>query len=323
MNGEFSLDYRFDVKSPEDAHHAQAVSDLMLSAPNPVNFECAQDDAPYGGRFHVRASGDIGLTDCQMAAPGNSKTLFVSERARKHIARNLSYEFNIPIWLGGACHLTTAGRTHIGKVGDFVITNNDAPYRVQILNRGHACTLSLPASWDRIGDARLENNFGNLFSGSDRRHKGLVDYARHLLSHPNALALPGAAEKLYDVIALALNPRATSEHQAGFLALIRNHIDTHYTNPDLSPSMVAVAFDISVSYLHRLFAACDTSFSEYLIEQRLLQARRVLVDPRCQHQTILSIAYDCGFRNINHFGLRFRMRYGYTPGEFRRVLVAV
>jgi AraC-like DNA-binding protein len=256
-----------------------------------------------------------------MAAPGNSKTLFVSERVRKHIARNLSFEFNIPIWLGGECRLTTAGRTHIGKVGDFVITNNDAPYRVQILNRGHACTLSLPASWDRIGDVRLENNFGNLFSGSDRRHNGLVDYARHLLSHPNALALPGATEKLYDVIALALNPRAKSEHQTGLLALIRNHIDIRYANPDLSPAKVAASFEISVRYLHQLFASSDTTFTEYLIEQRLTQARHMLADPRYLHQTILSIAFDCGFRNINHFGLRFRMRYGFTPGEFRRAHV--
>ena len=321
MNNEFSLEYQCAVKSPTDAHYARTLSNLLESAPNPLSIECAQDDAPFSGRFNMRACGDIGLSEIQLAASANSKTVFISERARKHIARNLSFEFNIAIWLDGESWLKTGNSTHAGKTGDFVITNTDAPFSVRILNRAHCCTLSLPATWDRIGDTRLENNFRNVFSGSDRRNKGLVDYARHLLSLPNALALPGAAEKLYDVIALALNPRATSEHQAGFLALIRNYIDMHYTNPDLSPSMVAVAFDISVSYLHRMFAACDTSFTEYIIEQRLLQARRVLVDPRCQHQTILSIAYDCGFRNINHFGLRFRMRYGYTPGEFRRVLV--
>lgn len=319
MSNEFSLEYRFAVKSPKDAHHVQVVSDLMLSAPNPVNFECTQDGSPYAGQFHVRASGNIGITDCQMAAPGNSKTLFVSERVRKHIARNLSFEFNIPIWLGGECRLTTAGRTHIGNVGDFVVTNNDAPYRVQVLNRGHACTLSLPASWDRIGDVRLENSFGTLFSGSDRRHNGLADYARHLLSHPNALALPGAAEKLYDVIALALNPRAKSEHQSGLMALIRNYIDVHSSNPDLSPAELAAKFDISVRYLHRLFAATEVSFTEYLIEQRLIQARHMLADAHNHQKKILSVAYDCGFRNLNHFGRRFRMRFGVTPGEFRQM----
>ena len=321
MNSEISLDYRCAVKSPTDAHYARTLNNLLESAPNPLSIECAQDGALFSGRFNMRACGDIGLSEIQLTAPADSKTIFISERARKHIARNLSFEFNIAIWLEGESWLNTGGRTHTGKAGDFVITNTDAPFSVRILNRAHCCTLSLPATWDRVGDARLENNFRNVFSGSDRRHNGLVDYARHLLSRPNALALPGAAEKLYDVIALALNPRAKNEHQAGFLALIRNHIDMHYANPDLSPAKVAVAFDISVSYLHRLFAACDTSFTEYVIEQRLLQARRVLADPRYRHQTILGIAYDCGFRNINHFGLRFRLRYGYTPGEFRRALV--
>lgn len=321
MNSEISLDYRCAVKSPTDAHYARTLSNLLESAPNPLSIECAQDGAPFSGRFNMRACGDIGLSEIQLAATGDSKTIFISERARKHIARNLSFEFNIAIWLEGESWLNTGGRTHTGKAGDFVITNTDAPFSVRILNQGHCCTFSLPAAWDRIGDTRLENNFRNIFSGSDRRNKGLVDYARHLLSRPNALALPDAAEKLYDVIALALNPRAKSEHQAGFLALIRNHIDIHYASPDLSPAKVAVAFDISVRYLHRLFASSETTFTEYLIEQRLTQALRMLDDPRYRHQKILSIAYDCGFRNINHFGLRFRMRYGYTPSEFRRALV--
>lgn len=322
MNSEISLDYRFAVKSPADAHYARVVSDLMESSANPMRFECIQDGAPYSGRLQLRSFGGIGLMECQLDSPVGSNILFVSDRTRPHIARNASSEFIVSIWMGGENELNTIGHMYTGQTGDFTVTSTDNPFCVHVPNRGHACNLSLPASWDRIGDTLLENTFGTLFSGSDRRHNGLVDYARHLLSRPNALALPGATEKLYDVIALALNPRAKSEHQSGFLALIRNYIDIHYASPDLSPAKVAVIFDISARYLHRLFASSDTTFTEYLIEQRLAQAQRMLADPRYRHQKILSIAYDCGFRNINHFGLRFRARYGITPGEFRQKSVA-
>ncbi|MFZ2161409.1 MAG: AraC family transcriptional regulator [Sideroxyarcus sp.] len=321
MHNEFTLDYRFAVESPEDAHYTQTLSDMMGNSPNPSRFECLQHSAPYSFRFHMRTCGNIGLQEYQLDSAAGSDNRFSNERTRSHIALNHSFEFNVAIWLGGEVHLNSGRRSHTGHAGDFFITNTENPFCSRMRNQTHGCNISLPASWDRIGDTRLENIFGINFLGSDRRRNGLVAYARHLLAHPNALALPGAAEKLYDVIALALNPRAKSEHGAGFLALIRNHIDTHYANPHLSPANVALTFEISLRHLHRLFAACDTTFTDYLIEQRLQQAQRMLSDSRFRQQTILSIAFDCGFRDINHFGRRFRMRYGFTPGEFRRMQI--
>lgn len=318
MNTEISLDYRFSVKSPADIRYARVVSDLMESSPNPMRFECIQAGGAYSGRLVVRTCEGIGLMECQLDSPVGSNNLFISDRTTPHIAHNVSSEFIISIWMGGENEMNTLGHAYTGQAGDFTVTSTDNPFRVHVPNRGRACNLSLPASWDYIGDTRLENTFGKLFSGSDQRHNGLSDYARHLLSRPNALALPGASEKLYDVIALALNPRAKSEHQSGLLALIRNHIDMNFANPDLCPTQVAAAFDISVRYLHRLFAATEITFTEYLIEQRLKQARHMLAAPEHCHQKILSIAYNCGFRNINHFGLRFRARFGVTPGEFRQ-----
>jgi AraC-like DNA-binding protein len=318
MNGEFSLDYRFAVESPADAHYAQTLNNLIESSPNPQAFACIQDGAPYSGQFRLRTSSSIALAECQFDSPAGSSVSFSCERTRSHIARNRSYDVQVFIWLGGEASLSTGERKHALQAGDFSVTNSDTPYRVHG-PRGHSCALTLPTSWDRVGDTRLENVFESLYSGRDRHRDGLVTYARHLLASPEALALPGAAEKLYDVLALSLNPRAKSEHQAGLLALIRNHVDTHCANPDLSPANVALAFEISLRHLHRLFATCDTTFTEYLLEQRLQHAQRMLCDSRYGRQTILGIAFDCGFRDINHFGRRFRVRFGFTPGEFRRM----
>lgn len=322
MTSEFAFDYRFAVRSPADAHYAQTLSGMVESSPNPQGFACVQDSAPYSGRFKARSASNIVLMECEFDSPDGSNAVFSCERTQSHIARNQSYEVQVFIWFGSEASLNTGGRQHTLQTGDFSVTNADTPYSVQSRNRGHCCALTLPTSWDRIGDTPLEQVFENRYSGRDQRRNGLVGYARHLLSRPNALALPGAAEKLYDVIALSLNPRSRSEHQAGLLALIRNHIEIHCANPELGPANVAAAFNISVRYLYLLFSASDASFTEYLTEQRLSHAQRMLANPRYRRQTILSIAFDSGFRDINHFGRRFRARYGVTPGESRKASIA-
>lgn len=319
MNSEFTLDYWFAVESPTDAHHARKMSDLMETSPHPIGFG-VQCSTPYSSRFLARSFGDVGLLEYQMDSPAGKDNVFVGERTRTHMARNLSLEYQICVWLGGEHRLKIGNRMHSMQAGDFFVTSTEIPFCAHMLNRGHTCCFALPASWDRMGDTRLENTFGKIYPGHDGCHNGLVNYARHLLARPNALALPGASAKLHDVIALALSPRATSDHQAGLLAMMHSHIDAHYSNPDLDPDEVATAFRLSVRHLHRLFSASGTSFTEYLIGRRLAQARRLLSDPRCRHKTILSIAYDCGFRDINHFGQRFRACCGATASEFRQKL---
>ena len=317
MTSETSLEYRFTVAKPEDERYVRALSDMTESALNPTSFGCRSGGTPYSGRFRAQTFGDAGLLELDCSAPAGSNTLFTGERARSHIARNHSFDVHVLVWLGGATRMSACGRTHDMRPGDFTVISSDSSFSVRSLDRVHACNLALPASWDRVGDTRLEGVLGNVYSGRDRRRGGVVDFARHLLSRPAALATTDTSRALYDVVALALNPGAKDAHPAGMLALIRNHVDMHCANPGLSPDTVAASFDISVRHLHRLFAASNTSFMEYLIEQRLTMARRLLTDPRFHGRKISNIAADCGFSNINHFGSRFRARYGITPSELR------
>lgn len=319
MTSGYSINYRFSVESPADANHVQLLNNLMSSSPNPMEMKYTQGSTPYTGLFQVRTFDGIKLSGCRIDSPAGSNTLFSVARTRSHIARNRSLEFNLCIWLGGDDNrLKIDGREHVMQTGDFTVMNTDVQFSVQALNRGHGCTLTLPASWDRIGDTRLEDVFGRLYKGGERHYNGLVSYVRHLRSHTDALDNADISAQLYDVIALALNPRAKGEHHTGLLALILNYIDTHCIDPDIDPAKIAAVFDISVRHLHRLFAASATSFTEYLIEQRLALAKHILADTRYQQQTILAIALRCGFNDINHFGRRFRIRFGSTPGEFRR-----
>ena len=71
-------------------------------------------------------------------------------------------------------------------------------------------------------------------------------------------------------------------------------------------------------YIHMLFDGEGTTFSQYVLAERLACGRRVLLDPRHAHQSIGAIAYASGFGDLSHFNHAFRRRYGATPSEVRR-----
>jgi len=73
---------------------------------------------------------------------------------------------------------------------------------------------------------------------------------------------------------------------------------------------------LNESYAMTLFRRqCGMSIGEYLIRQRLLHARRLLVTTG---DKIVDIAYASGFQSSSRFYEAYRKYYGGSPGELRR-----
>jgi AraC-like DNA-binding protein len=66
-----------------------------------------------------------------------------------------------------------------------------------------------------------------------------------------------------------------------------------------------------------LFESEGKTFSQFLIDQRLARAHRMLSDPRLSERTISAIAYEAGFGDVSNFNRVFRRRYGETPSDMR------
>jgi AraC-like DNA-binding protein len=60
-----------------------------------------------------------------------------------------------------------------------------------------------------------------------------------------------------------------------------------------------------------------TTFSEYLLLQRLSSVHRKLMDPRFADRTIGAIAFGAGFNDLSYFNRSFRRRFGATPSDVR------
>ena len=105
--------------------------------------------------------------------------------------------------------------------------------------------------------------------------------------------------------------------KAARLNLAKSFIMAHSDRRDMSISAVAASLNVTPRYVQRLFEADGTTFSEFLIRQRLARVHRMLRDPCVDRTAISTIAYDAGFGDLSYFNRRFRRQYGLTPREVR------
>ncbi len=219
------------------------------------------------------------------------------------------------------------------------LTVDIAPGDFFLGSLNHRLTLKLPASQQhRTRMFQMpRSSLGGLAGVLDDRPlrslpagmselKLLLAYARSVSqTPPDSVALRQSVSRhMIDLATLAIGAsREASETasrrgvRAAQLAIAKQEVLNHLADPDLSAPGFATKLQISRRYLHMLFEAEESTFSEYVMQQRLMRAHDLLVDPRRHHSRIIDIALEAGFREIRSFNRAFRRRYGMTPSELR------
>lgn len=129
-----------------------------------------------------------------------------------------------------------------------------------------------------------------------------------------------AADLMTAVVAHHLGTDAAvpeDSRQRALLLRIEAFVRQHLHDPALSPTTVAVAHSISVSYLHRLFSARETTVAAWIRRLRLERARQDLVDPALRDLPVRQIAARWGFKDHPTFTRAFRAAYGTSPTDHR------
>ena len=99
----------------------------------------------------------------------------------------------------------------------------------------------------------------------------------------------------------------------GYLLHAVRHMEEHMAEP-ITVREVADELGLSVSYLHKLFARCGTSFSSYLTDCRLRRAGQML---REGDEKIYAVAAACGYQDTRYFSKIFQKHMGVKPTEYR------
>lgn len=98
------------------------------------------------------------------------------------------------------------------------------------------------------------------------------------------------------------------------VAKVKDYISVHFAE-ELRLEDLASLVGMTPSAFSRFFKQHTTrTLSDYIIDIRLGNAARMLVDTSC---SISEISYACGFNNLSNFNRIFKARRGNTPRDFR------
>jgi AraC-like DNA-binding protein len=155
----------------------------------------------------------------------------------------------------------------------------------------------------------------------------LVSYAG-ILNESEALATPelrrAVVNHMHDLAALALGGTRDATEAAGprgvraaRLRAIKADVRASFGSRELSVSTVSTRHGVTPRYVQMLFEGEGTTFSEFVLAERLARAHRMLTNPRYLHLKVSEIAYITGFSELSYFNRAFRRRFGDTPSGVR------
>jgi AraC-like DNA-binding protein len=158
--------------------------------------------------------------------------------------------------------------------------------------------------------------------------KLLTSYTYALLGEDHAVTTPAhrqrVAAHVHDLAALTLGATLEAADVANGrgMAAARLRAAKIYTienigSREISVGGVASHLGVTQRYLQRLFELDGTTFSAFLLGQRLARAHRMLCEPQSMQRQVSAIAYEVGFGDLSYFNRCFRRLYGATPKDIR------
>jgi AraC-like DNA-binding protein len=101
------------------------------------------------------------------------------------------------------------------------------------------------------------------------------------------------------------------------LDLVKAEILEKLDRADLTIEAVAKANGLTTRQAQRMFASSGTTFTDFVLEQRLLLSRRLLLQQSARHRKISDIAFTVGFNDLSYFHRSFKKRFGFTPSDIQ------
>src|SRR6478736_8665952 len=225
----------------------------------------------------------------------------------------------------GSVVTQSRGRDVVLREGDAVLMSTG---EVKVFDRpvhGGSLSFRIPRSILSAIVPDVDDVVMQLIPQKTEALKLLAGYAAPLFNDI-ALATPEfrrtAVNHLHDLVALALGAArdgvaAGHAIPAARLRMAKSYIVENSSRRELSVGAVAAHLGLTPRNLQRLFESEGTTFSEFLLLQRLSRAHRMLTEPRLAQNPVGSIAYDAGFGDLSYFNRSFKRRFGMTPRDVR------
>jgi len=285
---------------------------------------CNMDIAPLKDDFfeaHLSLSAIPGLRmmECVMSSARLQRT--------HDIVADGDDAISIAISLSGSLNFFQLGREILVESGDAVMQLNAEPGRMVHSDiRGIGLVVPRTALTPLVRN--LEDLTVRIIPRNNEALRLLISYLTMVqkglfVGTPELSRL--VASHVHQLIALAIGPTrdgaviaAEGGIRAARLSAIKADIDAALDRRDLNVEMIARHQRITPRYVQMLFEQEGTTFSQFVLGQRLRRAHELLTDAAHAGWNISAIAMAAGFDDLSHFNRSFRRRYGATPSDIRR-----
>jgi AraC-like DNA-binding protein len=243
-------------------------------------------------------------------------------RTERHARRDTPERVAFVVHQGGPGVYEHAGVSHRLQRGGIYVTDMSAPFLYSRQGSGTAHIIQLERLAVHVTAEQVQEASRRLASSAVaalfRHHVlGLTEAAESVST--GKVAAPIAAITLQIAQCLLLdaagrmNSTRSDAMQETLIERIRLYVQVNYARPELSAELVAMEHHISTRYLFKLWSSQPQTFTELIISTRLDAARRIFATQ--PQLSVAATAHRCGFRNISHFGRRYRLQYQETPKQ--------
>ena len=286
-----------------------------------VQLECEPlaDDGGVDGEIRVDTLATLELSRVTATAQHVRRT------AAK-IARSTEDYFLVSIQTVGQGMVLQDGRSASLAPGDFALYDSTRPYDLVFDGDFQQYVLMLPGAMLRSELRDTHRLTGQRVAGTRGAGHLMIGMIRTLAQDIGTLEPESAAAVAASVTNILIaglralpgaQPAPLSHRAAFHLEQIRAYVLQHLDEPDLNVGRIARDLRMSVSSVHRSFAAEATSISDWIWARRLDRVQRDLCEPGLRGRSVSQCAYARGFNDAAHFSRAFRARFGCSPREFR------
>lgn len=313
------MDARYDtagLAAPDRARHWEAAVGRTYFSLQ-LQF---QDAERFEGALSSWRLGDLSLSRL-------ASSPLCYRRLKTHLQDVSDEQYLVTVPRLSGIRFAQGGRETRCDPGAFLLEHGHSPYEFSYGKDNSLWVLKVPGALMR-GHLRAPGRYCALSFDAARGPGWLfasyVDLIGRQLLRGEDASRELLAQQLVDLLvcsvqadARGLNP-GDSAVRAAHLCRIESYARQHLSDCDLTPERVAQACGISVRYLHALYRDVGQTFMQWLHGQRLDradQALRAAFPP----VSVAGVAQQWGFADQSHFSRLFKRRFGYTPGEARRL----
>jgi AraC-like DNA-binding protein len=294
-------------------------ADVVAQTFVPLQCDTPDRDGFFGELRH-RQIGVVGVTEVRATA-------MIARRTQAKIISAPRDDAIVVLQDAGSCNAGQRTRAARLQLGDGAIVTADEPYFFDFPEAFRQFVLKLPRRLVAEKHIVAGGERTLLLSNSGARllrKLTLCSLEEPLPLSPEQEA--GVERTFAELIRAAAyasrNVEGGREPAPQYVAACR-FIRRQLADAALTPAAVAEHVRMSTRNLARLFARQGTTIDRTIWSERLMAARRDLVDPRLRECSITEVASSWAFSDAAHFSRRFSIAFGMPPAAYRAANLAM